>query len=86
VLFSVIVILGFQGGISLLAGSLTAVAAEETLEFIVIPEMTAVGGLLLIGIAISSLLELKKIRVANFLPALAIAPLIAWVLFKMGFS
>ena len=86
VLFSVVVILGFQGGISLLAGSLTAVVPEETLEFILIPEMTAVGGLLLIGIAISSLLELKKIRVANFLPALAIAPFIAWVVFKLGFS
>ena len=43
-----------------------------------IPEMTAAGGVLLIGIAISSLLGLTKIRVGSFLPALAIAPLIAW--------
>jgi uncharacterized membrane protein YqgA involved in biofilm formation len=48
--------------------------------------MTAVGGVLLIGLAVSSLLELKKIRVANFLPALALAPLIAWVVYRLGFS
>jgi uncharacterized membrane protein YqgA involved in biofilm formation len=43
-------------------------------------EMTAVGGVLLLGIAISSLLEIKPIRVGNFLPALAIAPLIVALL------
>ncbi|HUF39811.1 MAG TPA: DUF554 domain-containing protein [Anaerolineales bacterium] len=79
VLFSAIVILGFQGGLSLLAGQLTNLVPPQTLEQVLIPEMSAVGGLLLIGIAISSLLELKKIRVANFLPALVIAPLIAWL-------
>jgi uncharacterized membrane protein YqgA involved in biofilm formation len=83
VLFSVVVILGFQGGLSLLAGTLTALIPEATLESVLIPEMTAVGGLLLVGIAISSLLEIKKIRVANFLPALVLAPLIAWVVAVM---
>jgi uncharacterized membrane protein YqgA involved in biofilm formation len=43
-------------------------------------EMTAVGGVLLLGIAISSLLEIKPIRVGNFLPALLIAPLIVALL------
>ena len=43
-------------------------------------EMTAAGGIMLLGIAISSLLEIKPIRVGNFLPALVIAPLIVWVL------
>ena len=43
-------------------------------------EMTATGGILLIGIGISSMLELKKISVGNFLPALAIAPAIVYVL------
>ena len=42
--------------------------------------MTATGGILLIGIGISSILELKKIRVGNFLPALAIAPVIVYAL------
>ena len=42
--------------------------------------MTATGGILLIGIGISSMLELKKIPVGNFLPALAIAPAIVHAL------
>jgi len=43
-------------------------------------EMTAAGGVILIGIAVSSLLEIKSIRVGNFLPALIIAPLIVAIL------
>jgi len=46
--------------------------------------MTAAGGLLLIGLAISSLLEIKTIRVGNFLPALVIAPLIVALLRFLG--
>jgi uncharacterized membrane protein YqgA involved in biofilm formation len=45
-----------------------------------IDEMTATGGLLLIGLAISSLLEIKPIRVGNFLPSLVISPLIVYIL------
>jgi hypothetical protein len=43
-------------------------------------ELTAVGGVILIGIAISSLLEIKPIRVGNFLPALLVAPLLVPVI------
>ncbi len=71
VLFSILVVVGFQGGISLLATQAQALFTDA-----MIAEMTAVGGILLLGIAISSLLELKTIRVANFLPGLAVAPLI----------
>jgi uncharacterized membrane protein YqgA involved in biofilm formation len=42
-------------------------------------ELTATGGILLIGIGISNLLEIKKIRVGNMLPGLFMAPLIVWV-------
>jgi hypothetical protein len=38
--------------------------------------MTAVGGVLLIGISLR-LLKIKEMAVANLLPALAIAPLFA---------
>jgi uncharacterized protein len=79
VLFSVIVILVFQGGISLLAGQLSAIITSTMMA-----EMTATGGVLLLGIAISSLLEIKPIRVGNFLPALAIAPLIVAILSVLG--
>jgi uncharacterized membrane protein YqgA involved in biofilm formation len=79
VLFSVIVILFFQGGISLLAAQLSAVVTPAMMS-----EMTAVGGVLLLGIAISSLLEIKPIRVGNFLPSLAIAPLVVAILAFFG--
>ncbi len=79
VLFSVVVILLFQGGISLLAAQLNSIVSPAMMA-----EMTAVGGILLIGIAISSLLEIKSIRVGNFLPSLAIAPLIVAILAFMG--
>jgi len=39
---------------------------------------------MLLGLAISSLLELKKIRVGNFLPAFVIVPLIVWVFQQFG--
>ena len=79
VLFSVIVIMFFQGGISLLAAQLSAVVTPAMMS-----EMTAVGGVLLLGIAISSLLEIKPIRVGNFLPSLAIAPLVVAILTIIG--
>ena len=79
VLFSTLVILIFQGGISLLAVQLNALVTTPMLN-----EMTATGGVILMGLAISSLLEIKKIRTGNFLPALAVAPLIVWILSLMG--
>jgi uncharacterized membrane protein YqgA involved in biofilm formation len=75
VLFSTIVIFFYQGGISLLAAQ-----AQSLITPAMMSEMTAVGGILLLGLAISSLLELKPIRVGNFLPALAIAPIIVAIL------
>ena len=75
VLFSSMVILVYQGGISLLAAQAQALFTTAMMN-----EMTATGGVLLLGIAISSLLEIKPIRVGNFLPALAIAPLIVAIL------
>ena len=42
------------------------------------------GGLLLMGVGISNLLEIKKIRVGNMLPALLVAPLIVWILGLFG--
>jgi uncharacterized membrane protein YqgA involved in biofilm formation len=79
VLFSTIVILFYQGGISLLAAQLQAVVTASMMN-----EMTATGGVILIGLAISSLLEIKKIRAGNFLPALVLAPVIVWILSLLG--
>jgi len=74
VLFSAGMILLYQGSITLLAAQLDAIVTGPMQA-----ELTATGGVLLVGIAISSLLEIKKIRVGNFLPALVIAPLIVWI-------
>ncbi len=79
VLFSALIILIYQGGISLLAAQLSAVVTQSMMN-----EMTAAGGLILVGLAISSLLEIKKIRTGNLLPALIIAPLIVWILSRFG--
>jgi uncharacterized protein len=79
VLFSSIIILVYQGGISLMAGGLSAIISDPMMN-----EMTATGGVILVGLAISNLLEIKKIRVGNFLPALAVAPLIVWILGLFG--
>jgi uncharacterized membrane protein YqgA involved in biofilm formation len=71
VLFSTVVILVYQGGISLLAGQ-----AQTILTDPMIAEMTAAGGIIILGLGISSLLEIKPIRTGNLLPALFLAPAI----------
>lgn len=48
-----------------------------------IAEMTATGGVLIMGIGFL-LLEIKRIRLANFLPAIVIAPLIVLLLERFG--
>ncbi|GAP05698.1 MAG TPA: DUF554 domain-containing protein [Anaerolinea thermolimosa] len=77
--FSAIPTLIYQGGISLLAAQVQAVTTDAMMT-----EMTATGGVLLLGIAISGLLELKKIRTGNFLPALLVAPLAVALLSALG--
>jgi hypothetical protein len=79
VIFSTLTVLFFQGGISLLA-----VQAQAVITPAMMNEMTAAGGILLVGLAISSLLEIKPIRAGNFLPALALAPLLVWILSLLG--
>jgi len=79
VLFSSLVILVYQGGISLLANQ-----AQALLTTAMTNEMTATGGVLLLGLAISNLLEIKRIRVGNFLPALLVAPIIVAILTALG--
>ncbi|MFN8411227.1 MAG: DUF554 domain-containing protein [Anaerolineales bacterium] len=75
VMFSSLILLIYQGGISLLAAQLSAIVTTPMMN-----EMTATGGVLLIGLGVSNLLEIKKIRVGNFLPAILFAPLIVWIL------
>lgn len=75
VLFSALPILLYQGGISLGAAQF-----QRLMTAPMTTEMTATGGVILIAIAVSSLLEIKQIRAGNFLPALIIAPLVVALL------
>ena len=80
VLASILVILGFQGGLSLLASLGSDVFTPD-----MIAEMTAVGGVVLLSIGLR-LLQVKQIRSANLLPALFIAPAIVALLSALGIA
>lgn len=75
VLFSSLIILIYQGGLSLLAAQAQALTNQSMMN-----ELTATGGILLVGIALSNLLEIKQIRMGSFLPALLVAPIIVAIL------
>ena len=79
VAFSVIPVLVYQGGITLLAGWVGPYLPEA-----VVTEMTAVGGALIVALAINVLdLGREKIKVGNMLPAMflpiAYIPLAQWL-------
>ena len=79
VAFSVIPVLVYQGGITLLAGWVGPYLPET-----VITEMTAVGGALIVALAVNMLgLGREKIKVGNMLPAMflpiAYIPLANWI-------
>ena len=72
VLFSAAPLLLYQGGLTLGAGLLHNVLSKA-----VVGEISAVGGLILIGLGLT-ILEIKTIKVLNMLPALLIAALLAY--------
>lgn len=80
VIASVIVILIFQGGISLLAGLSSNVFTEP-----MITELTATGGVVLLAVGLR-LLDLKQIRAANLLPAIFIAPASIAIMDALGIN
>lgn len=73
VLFSIFPLFIFQGGLTILAYFLGNLMPDP-----VINEMSATGGLLLIGLGIS-IIEIKKIKVINMLPALLVSVLLAYI-------
>jgi uncharacterized protein len=62
----------FQGGLTLMAMFFGA-----NISMVIVNELTAVGGILLIGVALS-ILEVKRIKVTNMLPALIFICLFVW--------
>lgn len=71
VAFSSFAILVYQGTLTLLASLFGNILSTSS-----ITEMTAVGGLLIVAISLL-MLEIKQIRVANLLPAIPIAAVMA---------
>ena len=71
--FSAIPLLVYQGSITLFASFFAKYMNEG-----VIADLTSVGGILLIGLGIS-ILEIKKIKVTNLLPALVVVVVLGWL-------
>ncbi len=81
---SALFILVFQGGLTLLAGLVGPALSQD-----VVLEMSAVGGTILIGMAVNMLgLGKERIKVANMLPAIflpiAYFPIAAWISGLLG--
>ena len=79
VAFSIIPLIIYQGGLTLLAAYIGPYLSAE-----LVTEMSAVGGLLIIGISVNMLgLGKEKVRVGNMLPAIflpaAYLPLSQWL-------
>lgn len=79
VMFSVLPLFVYQGGLTLLASVIGPYLSDA-----LVAEMSAVGGVIIIGIAVNMLaLGREKIRVGNMLPAIflpaAYLPLAAWL-------
>lgn len=70
-------VLVFQGGLTLFAAQL-----RDALTPSMVQEMTAAGGVVILGIGFN-LLRLDRIRIADFLPALAVAPAVVKALGMM---
>jgi uncharacterized membrane protein YqgA involved in biofilm formation len=85
VILSAGAVLGYQGSLSLLAMLFATALGGVTRQTPWVIEMTATGGVVILSIAFL-LLDLKRIRAANLLPAILIAPLIVLLLGRLGIA
>jgi uncharacterized membrane protein YqgA involved in biofilm formation len=77
VLLTVPLILLYQGGLAIGASLFVGILSDLQLR-----EMSAVGGLLLIGVGLK-LLAIRDIKVADFLPAIIVSPLVVAALGRL---
>src|SRR2546428_6707762 len=70
VLLTIPLILLYQGGLALGASAFAGLLSDLQLR-----EMSAVGGLLIIGVGLK-LLNIRDVKVADYLPAILVAPLL----------
>jgi len=73
VIFSGLSVLLYQGGLTLLAGTVKVFLTEA-----VIAEMTSTGGLLILAIS-ANILGLSKFKTGNLLPAIIVAAVLAFL-------
>src|SRR3954454_3687816 len=76
--FSVISLVVIQGGLTALGAALGSFVPDAHLS-----ALTATGGLVLLGVAFR-LLEIKQVKVADFLPALLVAPLLTELVIRLS--
>lgn len=72
VLFSIVPMLIFQGGITVLAGLSQGFFTQKMIGM-----LSSTGGLLILGLGLN-ILEMTQIRIENLLPAVLVAALLAW--------
>ena len=75
---TIVVILAYQGGVAAGATLLQGALSDRQLQ-----EMSATGGLLVIGVGLK-LLRIRDVGVADFLPAIVIAPLLVALTDALG--
>ena len=73
VIFSAGIVLIYQGAIVLLAQLLQPILTESA-----VAEITCAGSLMIIALGLN-IIGVTKIKVANYLPAIIIAPIICWI-------
>jgi uncharacterized protein len=76
--FAAVTVIVFQGSLTLLGAKLAFLLRPEVLS-----ELTATGGLLILAIAFL-LLDIKRLRVANLLPALFVVVLLTTARYSFG--
>lgn len=83
VLLSLIVLLVYQGGITVAAHLLATGLASFSPDSPYVVELSAAGGAIIVALGIG-LLKLRDLKPADFLPALALAPALAWLFSLWG--
>ena len=78
VLLSLIVILVYQGGLAAGASVFSGLLSDAQLR-----EMSAVGGLLIVGVGLK-LMKIRDVQVADYLPAIVVAPILVAVVTSVG--
>lgn len=79
VAFSALPVFIYQAILTLLGGQLQSIINTAMMN-----ELSSVGGVVLMGVGVSSILDIKKLRVGSFIPALLVAPLLVWISQMLG--